>query len=171
MLNASLFGVPQARERVYFVCLRKDFSSEYILKYVKPKESYERIFLGDILEKEVDKSLYINRDDIVLDKTPVEKQLKPIRIGQVNKGGQGERIYSPFGHSITLSAFGGGVGARTGLYYINDKIRRLSINECKYLMGFPQDHYVADGLKGYRQLGNSVIPQIIANIYDSIIAV
>ncbi|WP_231290028.1 DNA cytosine methyltransferase [Rickettsia australis] len=47
----------------------------------------------------------------------------------------------------------------------------LSINECKYLMGFPQDHYVADGLKGYRQLGNSVIPQVIANIYDSIQAV
>ncbi|WP_232279119.1 hypothetical protein [Rickettsia akari] len=35
-------------------------------------------------------------------------------------------------------------------------------------MGFPQDHYVADGLKGYRQLGNSVITQIIANIYDVI---
>ncbi|WP_341787961.1 DNA cytosine methyltransferase [Rickettsia endosymbiont of Cantharis rufa] len=81
VLNASLFGVPQARKRVYFVCLRKDFSSEYTLKYVKPKESYERIFLDDILEKDVDKSLYINRDDTVLDKTPVKKQLKPIRIG------------------------------------------------------------------------------------------
>ncbi|MGL4226683.1 MAG: DNA cytosine methyltransferase [Rickettsia sp.] len=127
---------------------------------------YERIFLDDILEKDVDKSLYINRDDIVLDKTPVKKQLKPIRSSQVNKGGQGERIYSPYGHSITFSAFGG--GARTGLYYINDKIRRLSINECKSLMGLPQNHYVAGVLKGYQQLGNSVIPQIIANIYDSI---
>lgn len=87
-------------ERVYFVCLRKDFSSEYTLKYVKPEESYERIFLNDILEQDVDKNLYINRDDVILDKTPVEKQLKPIRIGQVNKGGQGERIYSPFGHSL-----------------------------------------------------------------------
>ncbi|MFQ3886693.1 DNA methyltransferase [Rickettsia conorii] len=88
------------REGVYFVCLRKDFSSEYTLKYVKPEESYERIFLNDILEQDVDKNLYINRDDVILDKTPVEKQLKPIRIGQVNKGGQGERIYSPFGHSL-----------------------------------------------------------------------
>ncbi|WP_323136177.1 DNA cytosine methyltransferase [Rickettsia rhipicephali] len=44
---------------------------------------------------------------------------------------------------------------RCDLYYINDKIRRLTINECKYLMGFPQDHYVADGLKGYRQFSNS----------------
>ncbi|WP_341791594.1 DNA cytosine methyltransferase [Rickettsia endosymbiont of Gonocerus acuteangulatus] len=113
--------------------------------------------------------IYIfDRSDIVLNANSVEKQLKPIRIGQVNKGGQGERIYSPFGHSITLSAFGGGVGARTSLYYINGRVRRLSINECKSLMGFPKDHYVADGLKGYRQLGNAVIPQIVANIYDSI---
>lgn len=168
ILNASLFGIPQARERVYFVCLRKDFSSKYTVKYEKPKESYKNIFLDDILEKDVDKNLYIDRTDIVLNTITVKKQLKPIRIGQVNKGGQGERIYSPDGHSITLSAFGGGVGARTGLYYINDRIRRLSINECKSLMGFPRDYYVADGLKGYRQLGNAVIPQIIANIYDSI---
>jgi len=168
ILNASLFGVPQARERVYFVCLRKDFGSEYTLKYTKPKESYKKIFLDDILEKDVEKNLYIDRDDIVLDTSPVERQLKPIRIGKVNKGGQGERIYSPSGHSITLSAFGGGVGARTGLYYINDKVRRLSIGECKSLMGFPQNHYVADGLKGYQQLGNSVIPQMIGNVYESI---
>ena len=63
------------RERVYFVCLRKDFSSEYTLKYVKPEESYEMIFLNDILEQDVDKNLYINRDDVILDKTPVENQL------------------------------------------------------------------------------------------------
>ncbi|WP_081482420.1 DNA cytosine methyltransferase [Rickettsia australis] len=102
-----MWGTASKRKSLF--CLRQDFSSEYTFKYVKPEESYERIFLDDILEKD--------------------------------------------------------------LYYINDKIRILSINECKYLMGFPQDHYVADGLKGYRQLGNSVIPQVIANIYDSIQAV
>ncbi|MFV0250801.1 MAG: site-specific DNA methylase [Rickettsia aeschlimannii] len=64
------------RERVYFVCLQKDFSSEYTLKYVKPEEYYERIFFNDILEQDVDKNLYINRDDVILDKAPVEKQLK-----------------------------------------------------------------------------------------------
>nr|WP_156793065.1 DNA methyltransferase [Rickettsia honei] len=99
MLNASLFGVPQTKRKSLF-CLRKDFSSEYTLKYVKPEESYEMIFLNDILEQDVDKNVYINRDDVILDKIPVEKQLKPIRIGQVNKGIQGERIYSPFGHSL-----------------------------------------------------------------------
>ncbi|WP_341787341.1 hypothetical protein [Rickettsia endosymbiont of Cantharis rufa] len=35
-------------------------------------------------------------------------------------------------------------------------------------MGLPKNHYVTGGLKRYQQLGNSVIPQIIVNIYDSI---
>jgi DNA (cytosine-5)-methyltransferase 3A len=41
-----------------------------------------------------------------------------IRIGQINKGGQGDRIYSPDGKSVGLSALGGGRGAKTGLYMI-----------------------------------------------------
>lgn len=40
--------------------------------------------------------------------------LKPIRVGTINKGGQGERIYSDLGHAITLSAYGGGPGSKTG---------------------------------------------------------
>jgi DNA (cytosine-5)-methyltransferase 3A len=41
-----------------------------------------------------------------------------IRIGQIGKGGQGDRIYSPEGKSVGLSALGGGRGAKTGLYAI-----------------------------------------------------
>lgn len=168
LLNASLFGIPQARERVYFVCLRKDISGNIKLKYSPPKETNKQIFLENILEENVDKGLFTDRSDIVIEKEIENRELKPLRVGYLNKGGQGERIYSPLGHAVTISAFGGGVGARTGLYFINDRIRRLSINECKTLMGFSKDHFVADGLKGYQQLGNAVIPKMIGNIYDSI---
>jgi len=41
-----------------------------------------------------------------------------IRIGEYNKGGQGDRIYSPEGKSVGLSALGGGRGAKTGLYLV-----------------------------------------------------
>ena len=37
---------------------------------------------------------------------------------QFNKGGQGDRIYSPEGKSVGLSALGGGRGAKTGLYMV-----------------------------------------------------
>lgn len=41
-----------------------------------------------------------------------------IRIGSLNSGGQGDRIYSPEGKSVNLSANGGGRGAKTGLYAV-----------------------------------------------------
>ena len=43
----------------------------------------------------------------------------PIRIGHYGKCGQGQRIYSVVGKSVTLSANGGGQGAKTGLYKID----------------------------------------------------
>lgn len=170
ILNASFFGVPQARERVYFVCIRKDIISnaDFMLKYKSPKPINKYIYLDDILEKEVDKSLYINRADIVIEDKIISHALKPIKVGTVNKGGQGERIYSPMGHAITQSAYGGGVGAKTGLYFVNDKVRRLSIPESKRVMGFPKTHYVTEGIQGYQQLGNAVIPNMISYVYDSL---
>jgi DNA (cytosine-5)-methyltransferase 1 len=168
VLNASFFGVPQARERVYFVCIRKDLENDIKLKYSPPKETNKKIYLDDILEKEVERNLFIDRDDIVIEKEIHDRELKPLRVGYLNKGGQGERIYSPLGHAITMSAFGGGVGARTGLYKTEKGIRRLSINEGKSVMGFGLKHFVSEGLKGYQQLGNAVIPKMIANVWDSI---
>ena len=148
MLNASNFGVPQARERVYFACLRKDTGTKERLKYNVPKETLKKIYLESILESDVDASLYIDRKDIKITKEATKNELKPIRVGIVNKGGQGERIYSTKGHVITLSALGGGVGARTGLYLDNNRIRRLSIMEVKRAMGFNDNHYVSEGLQG-----------------------
>ena len=43
---------------------------------------------------------------------------EPVRVGQFNKGGQDDRVYSIEGKSVCLSANGGGRGAKTGLYAI-----------------------------------------------------
>lgn len=167
VLNASFFGIPQARERVYFVCIRNDLKNDIKFEYSPPKETNQKIYLENILEKNVDESLFIKRNDIVIEKEIFDRKLKPLRVGYVNKGGQGERIYSPLGHAITISAFGGGAGARTGLYQTDEGIRRLSINECKSIMGFNQSHCVSENLKGYQQLGNAVIPKMIGNVWDA----
>jgi DNA (cytosine-5)-methyltransferase 1 len=169
VLNSSFFGVPQARKRVYFVAIRKDLKDE--IKYERPKETFQEIFLEDVLETNVDKSLFLDRLDVKMtkDERQVKNELKPIRIGIVNKGGQGERIYSPKGHAITLSAYGGGAGAKTGLYLTKEGIRRLSIAECKRAMSFPEEHYVIEGSQGYKQLGNAVAPDIIARVLNGIV--
>jgi DNA (cytosine-5)-methyltransferase 1 len=168
-LNSSFFGIPQSRERVYFVALRKDLDNK-ALDYAPPLKTNKKIFLSDIMESDVDKKMFIKRNDIKINKndSEVENMLKPIRIGIVNKGGQGERIYSTKGHAITQSAYGGGVGAKTGLYNTEQGIRRLTINECKRVMGFPVTYKVSTGVQGYQQLGNAVIPSMIEHIYENI---
>ena len=170
-LNASLFGVPQKRERVYFVCLRKGMKAGY----KAPKPSNKPIYLKDILDNKPEESLFIKgRNDISIDKEKAAvEQLEPVRVGCLNKGRQGERIYSANGHAITLSANGGGVGARAGLYWDPGKsggsrVRKLSMNERKRLMGFPAGHAVSPGSQGHKQLGNAVIPSMIETVYEGI---
>ena len=91
--------------------------------------------------------------------------ISSIRLGSINNGGQGERIYSPYGTSITLSAYGGGVGSKTGLYLINDKIRKLSPRECANVTGFPKDFVLHENKnQSYKQFGNSVVVDVVQNI-------
>ena len=169
VLNSSNFGIPQSRERVYFAALRKDIVCSDKLGFLPPQETNKKIYLEDMLDVDIDESLIIKREFFVtINECDVEHKLKPIRVGYVNKGGQGERIYSPKGHAVTQSAYGGGVGARTGLYATKQGIRRLSINECKKVMGFPEGHKVSGGTQGYKQLGNAVIPDMVGHVYEGI---
>ncbi len=100
---------------------------------------------------------------------------KPIRIGIIGSGGQGQRIYSVQGKTICLSANGGGQGGKTGLYKIdlpdgNYEVRKLTLNECCRLQGFP-DYYVShlSNTQGYKALGNSFNVPTIEHLLQSII--
>ena len=93
------------------------------------------------------------------------KILKPIRIGTISKGGQGERIYSEDGHAITLSAYGGGVASKTGAYLINNKIRKLSPRECARISGFPENFKLSNNNNvSYKQFGNTVVVDVVQHI-------
>ncbi len=175
VLNASDFGVPQKRERIYILGFRNDLK---VKKYDFPKPPNTPVKLKDFLlsDSETDKYV-IRRDDIkIKDHTNVQIDmfgnypLKPIRVGTVNKGGQGERIYHECGHAITLSAYGGGVGAKTGLYYINGKVRKLAPKECAKLMGLPDDFVIhSSDSQAYKQFGNGVVVDVLQYIILDII--
>lgn len=170
VLNASLFGVPQKRERIYFIAFRKDLG---VKNFSFPLPTKKNIKLKDIILPDSETENYIiNRNDIKINTNKViipnifgEFPLEPIRIGTVNKGGQGERIYHENGHSITLSAYGGGVGAKTGLYLINEKIRKLAPREACRLSGFPDDFILHRSVsQACKQFGNSVVVDVLQYI-------
>lgn len=94
-------------------------------------------------------------------------QNKPIRIGAINKGGQGERVYSLQGKSTCLSAYGGGWGAKTGLYQFKDNIRKLTPLECERLQTLPDEYTKVNGISNtqrYKTLGNGWTVDVIVHI-------
>ena len=165
ILNSSLYGIPQTRKRAYFVCLNHNAN----LKYMMPKPTWQLCTLADVLiDNQECQHLICERNDAQFIREHVEHTLAPVRIGYYGKGSQGQRIYSANGHAISISASSGGHGSSTGLYLIDNVVRKLHIIETKRLMGFNDDFQVSNGAKGYEQLGNSVIPKIIRCIYNSI---
>lgn len=175
VLNSSHFGLPQNRERLYIVAFHKSLNID-IFQFPKPINT--PICLEQIIEENPKNTKIIERNDIEIYKNyTVSNSLfsdfdllnKPIQIGKVNKGGQGERIYHPLGHAITLSAYGGGVGAKTGLYLIDGKIRKLSPRECARVQGFPESFIIDDLItQAYKQFGNSVSVNVLQYIIKEI---
>lgn len=175
VLNASHYGLPQNRERIFMIAIRKDID---IKEFKFPEPTFEQVILKDMLLPDEETSQYIiERKDMKIDKSKIptvsllnEYKLKPMRVGTINKGGQGERIYSELGHAITLSAQGGGPGSKTGCYLINNRVRKLAPKECARIQGFPEDFIipVSDG-QAWKQFGNSVPVNVLKHILKSLI--
>lgn len=149
VLNAKDFGVPQNRERCFMVSLLGDYLYEF------PKKQKLEIRLKDILEKEVDEKYYLSSKAIegslktnfasskLENKMPkdgifptimardykdpkcvIEPQLMELTQNQP----QGYRVYDTEGISVSLVANGGGMGAKTGLYAVEDNLKRQLCN-------------------------------------------
>lgn len=129
MINASLVSA-QNRKRLFWVGKRTD-NDNYEQVYV-PQPEDKGILLKDILEDNDDDSYQIKNVNLIGTQSNIKKELNFIG-GIRNKDwakdgknysrnfGQGDRVYSPEGKSATLSALGGGRGAKTGLYAVNKK--------------------------------------------------
>ncbi|MBR5965650.1 MAG: DNA cytosine methyltransferase [Treponema sp.] len=166
VLSARDYGVPQKRERVYMVCFRNDlFGGDSCANFEFPKPFPLTRHVEDLLLADGPETapLYCNRSDIYFNKKKEDKYSnKPIKLAIVNKGGQGERIYSAKGIAVTLSAYGGGVFAKTGGYLVGGKPRRLHPRECARLMGYPDSYKISKRPnQAYKQFGNSVVVDVL----------
>ena len=167
MINSALVSAQQ-RKRCYWT---------NIPGVCQPKD--KGILLKDILESGVawqDKSycMTASYNGAVFWNTMQRSQrsmiAEPIRIGQYGNGGQGQRIYSVHGKSVTLSANGGGKGAKIGLYKIDLPdgdyiIRKLTPVEAERLQTLP-DNYT-EGIsktQRYKCIGNGWTVDVIAHI-------
>ena len=164
VLCATDFSVPQARKRVYIIAFRNDLN---VHNFHFPSSKGKLKVVDDILEDIVDQKYiitnpYVINGDVANDQNKYDKLM---RIGSIGLGRQGERIYSVRGQGITLSSQGGGIGGKTGMYYINGEVRKLTPRECARMMGFPEKFRLANtDAECYRQFGNSVVVNVIQEI-------
>lgn len=178
MINSSLLSA-QNRKRCYWTNIKG---------IEQPQD--KNILLSDILEDEgviwhrynqtiiKDKSYTLGTPPQCLTAKTGQSVLKPVRIGQIGKGGQGQRIYSVKGKSVNLTANGGGQGAKTGLYKIDLPdgdylVRKLNPKECERLQTFPDEftlvvdnngRQIVSNTQRYKALGNSWTVDVIAHI-------
>lgn len=126
------------------------------------------IALKDILQPDadVDESMIVHGNIFCVNKHARQKQRTMVKVGHVSASdNQATRVYSPEGKSSTLSANGGGLGAKMGLYKVSDRIRKLTPIECERLQGLP-DNYTEGIAKTnrYKCLGNGFNVDVVTHI-------
>lgn len=175
MINSALLTA-QSRKRYYWT---------NIPNVIQPED--KGILLKDIIEDgftERHKSLCVTAgychtcpNDYFLFGSRQMIFTKPVFLGGLDPTKkthpQGERVYFIDGKSVTLSANGGGRGAKTGLYEMKQLVaselkpivRRLTPVECERLQGFP-DNY-SEGVSNtqrYKMMGNGFTVPVISHI-------
>lgn len=178
VLNGADFGVPQNRERIIIIgSLYGKFDFDK-LKTVPRGRLLESLDAEDEFE-------YLDPSDYTLIENPKQQagsglifagyRNKSIRkvgvrpgtehLSRVHK--QPNRIYSALGIHPTLPS-----QESSGRYFIlttDQRVRKLTINECWRIMGFPETYIKVSSIgEQYKQLGNSVCVPMIKAVAEEI---
>jgi len=152
LLNAKDFGVPQNRKRFYLVAFLDDVEFSF------PEPPMINSDIGDFIEKGItgysiskhlQQSYLFKKDDG-----------RPALIDQETKG-----------YVKTLVSTYHKIQRLTGTFVTDGEtgIRLLTKNECKAIMGFPEDFIIpVSRTQMYRQMGNSVVIKVVSEIANEI---
>ena len=117
LLNTRWF-LPQNRERVFFVGHLRGERRPKVFP-IKGKSKKSRGKMGEVFPT------ILSRDY----KGVGNQEMALVQVDKIANGDAG-RVFDPSGISCTLKSEGGGWGAKTGLYKMHGKIRRLTPKEC-----------------------------------------
>lgn len=149
-LHAPDFGVPQRRNRLFFVGVRKDIAE----KFGHPRQPRPK-FADN--HRSIDWAI---SDLISVSDNSVPNQDQYFKASKAKRGnGQGDETNRPGEPSYTIRA-----NAKSRVHFHYELPRRLTVRECARLQTFP-DQFVFDhsATSNIMQIGNAV-PPILANV-------
>ncbi len=176
IMNTYDYGLPQNRERWYCVGFKKKLE---IKKFKFPKRKKLNVFLEDIINKDIEDHKI---SDIALKhvKNNIKKfyDKKSSQLSYIKKNKKKFTIVTEArrtrasirkdGISPCLTAKMGTGGNNVPIIY--ELERKLTVNECLSLMGFPNNYKLKENYsRSYKQIGNSICVNIVKSIGKEII--
>lgn len=157
ILDASDYGVPQKRERIYIVGFNKRKVRSAVFHFPRPKTS--KVGIGKFVEE--------GRVDL-----SISKHLQKVYIYKLDDG-RPEVITPKSDFPVkTLVASYHKIQRLTGTFVADGPtgLRLLSENECKAVMGYPKSFKIpVSRTQMYRQFGNSVAVPVVKAIASSMV--
>lgn len=158
VLDASDYGVPQKRERIYIVGFNKKKVRSSDFKFPRPRS--KKVGVGKFVER--------GHHDL-----SISKHLQSVYIYKIDDG-RPEVISRTSNFPVkTLVASYHKIQRLTGTFVKDGPtgLRLLSENECKAIMGFPKSFKVpVSRTQMYRQFGNSVAVPVVKSIAKAMVA-
>jgi DNA (cytosine-5)-methyltransferase 1 len=158
ILDASDFGVPQKRSRIYIVGFYRRKVREAVFHFPTPRS--RKVGIGKFVEK--------GRDDL-----SISKHLQDVYIYKLDDG-RPEVISQESDFPVkTLVASYHKIQRLTGTFVADGPtgLRLLSEAECKAIMGFPKSFKIpVSRTQMYRQFGNSVAVPVVRAVARSMVA-
>lgn len=172
LINATGFGIPQNRQRIYVVGFHQGTKMEKEFHFPTPRPLTSQV--KDFLDVNVDEKYYLGQKGFeFVTSHPTRAQVnKPImkcqkRIQQYNWNG--DFFFEPLSHlenmNVPSRAWVGSWNGQDGI------VRRLTPKECLRLMGFDETFKMLhNDTIMYNQIGNSVVVPVLEAIVAEILA-
>ena len=166
IINSKYYKSPQSRQRLFIICNKYK-------KYIYKDIHNNIIPVSSIVDINETMELKYNDKYELISNSPSNrknncKMLYKLINKKSGKGGrQGERVYSIDSCGPTICASSGGPGSKTGLYYINNKVRKLNVKETLQMFGFDTEYKWGNIVNKEVMLfclGNSIVVNVIDEI-------
>ena len=167
LIDAKHHGIPQHRERVYCVIIRKDLDNG---KFRFPDSVPLRRSLYDMCEKHVDEKYYLS-DERVTEIISPPPQVAYCITSTYHKGIPYEHFLKTHQRQLIME------------YEPRYRVRKLTQLECWRLMGFEDKDFFAaqsamnekifngkdrSGTQLYKQAGNSIVVDVLLHIFENL---